>query len=68
VESHLSGSAGRTTSVLVGAVGGGRSADGEGGGYECADGVERVVCELAEVGKEEEGEAGSQQGGCCAPP
>lgn len=67
-ETHWSDLVGQTALVWVGAVGGGRSADGGGDGYICAGGEERVVCVLAGEGKEEGEVAGSPWGGCCGPP
>lgn len=48
-------------------MGGGRSADGGGGGCVFAGGEERVVCVLAGVGKEAGEAAESPWGGCCGP-
>lgn len=59
---------GRTAWVWVGAVGGGRSADGGGGGCVCVGGVGKVECDLAVEGREEGEAAGSPQGGYCGPP
>lgn len=49
-------------------MGGGRSADGGGGGCEYAGGVEKVECVLAEVGREEGEAAERTQKGCSGPP
>lgn len=62
------GLVGQTALGWAGAVDGGKSVDGEDGGCVCAGGGERAVCELVEVGRVEEGAAGSPQRGCCGPP
>lgn len=67
-ETQWLGLVGQTALVLVGAVGGGRSADGEGGGCGCVDGEGKVVCVLAGEGREEAEAAEIPQRGCCGPP
>lgn len=59
---------GQTAWVWVGAVGGGRSADGGDGGCGCVGEVEKVECELAVEGREEGEAPGSPLGGYCGPP
>lgn len=58
------GSEDRTASVLAGEAGGGMSADGGGGGCECAVVEETAVCVSAREAREAEGAAGSPLG-CC---
>lgn len=67
-ETRWLGSVGRTTWVWVGAVGGGRSADGGGGECVCVGEVEKVECGLVAEGREEGVAAGSPQVGYCGPP
>lgn len=58
------GSGDRTAWVLAEGAGGGRSADGGGGGCECAVVEGRAVCVSAREAREAEGAAESPLG-CC---
>lgn len=54
--------------VLAGAEGGGRSADGAGGGCVCVGGEETAARVSAGEGREEGEAAESPRAGCCGHP